>query len=210
MRINFQGGVVLVVLLSVAAASRADSNVYSEFAFGIGYAHLEVGGSSSALHSMDALRLDADLNFSPFEKLPQFRLGGAFGLSMVIDNSSRTIISNGGTVIITGSSEVPFLTLEPELRMSWRQPFEGTFFIEPGVGLGAAFAHLSLSSDNASLDKWGSCFDARVFLNIGLAAPGGHAGLQLSYMHGGPLDFGQNARGDLNQFYVGLFWGTKF
>jgi hypothetical protein len=209
---NIRGSVGLLVLLSIGAVSRADSTSgpYSEFAFGIGYAHDEVGGDSSALHSMDALRLEPSLTFAPFARLPQFRAGGAFGISMVIDNSSRTIISNGGTVIITGSSEVPFLTLEPEMRVSWRQPVGGTFFIEPGIGLGAAFAHLSLSSDNASIDKWGSCFDARAFLNIGLEAPGGHAGLQLSYMHGGPLDFGQNAQGDLNQFYVGLFWGTRF
>jgi hypothetical protein len=207
---KFEGVVAAGVLLSIAAASRADEVGRPEFSFGIGYAHIEVGGSSSALHSMDALRFDPDLSFSPIEKLPQLRLGGAFGVSMVIDNSSRTIISNGGTVIITGSSEVPFLTLEPELRLSWRQPLNEFFFIEPGFGLGAAFAHLSLSSDTNSIDKWESCFDARAFLNIGVASPGGDAGLELSYMHGGTLDFGQNARGDLNQFYVGVFWAFRF
>jgi hypothetical protein len=194
----------------VVPICRADSAGYPDFALGIGYAHIEVGGSSSQLHSMDALRFDSDLSVSPFEKLPEFRLGGAFGVSMVLDNSSRTIISNGGNLIITGSSDVPFLLLEPEFRVSWRQVFADTFFIEPGVGVGGAFGQLKLSSDTQSIDKWQSCFDARVFLNIGTAVPGGSAGLQLSYMHGGTMDFGQNARGELNQFYIGVFGALTF
>ena len=200
----------LAALLAMAPAFGANEFGAPEFAFGIGYAHIEVGGSASALHSLDALRLDPNISFSPFGQLPQLRLGGAFGVSMVIDNSSRTIISNGGTLIITGSSEVPFLMLEPELRLSWRQSFDDAWFIEPGFGLGASFAQLSLSSDTQSINNWESCFDGRVFVNVGAAVPGGNAGIQLSYMHGGTLDFGQNARGDLNQFYVGLFWAIKF
>jgi len=204
---------VLLGLWALLAASpqlSADTPGFPEFALGIGYAHIEVGGSSSQLHSMDALRFDPDLSFSPFERLPELRLGAAFGVSLVLDNSSRTIISNGGTLIITGSSDVPFLLLEPEARLSWRQSFGNSFFVEPGVGVGGAFGQLKLSSDTQSIDKWASAFDARVFVNLGLAVTGGEAGLQLSYMHGGTMDFGQNARGDLNQFYIGVYGAIWF
>jgi hypothetical protein len=207
-----RGSLVLgvIMLLAVATVSRADLAGYPDFALGIGYAHIEVGGSSSQLHSMDALRFDPDLSFSPFDRLPELRVGAAFGVSMVLDNSSRTIISNGGTLIITGSSDVPFLLLEPEARLSWRQVFPDGFYIEPGVGVGGAFGQLKLSSDTESIDKWQSTFDARVFLNVGIAVPGGIAGLQASYMHGGTMDFGQNARGDLNQFYIGIYGAIQF
>ena len=159
---------------------------------------------------MDALRFDSVLNFSPIETLPQLRLGAAFGLSMVLDNSSRTIIYNGGSLTITGTSDVPFLLLEPEGRLSWRQTFADTMFIEPGVGIGGAFGQLKIDNETQSVEKWASCLDARVFLNVGLAFTGGEGGLQLSYMHGGTMDFAQNARGDLNQFYIGVYGALWF
>jgi hypothetical protein len=159
---------------------------------------------------MDALRFDTALSFSPIEALPQLRLGAAFGVSMVLDNSSRTIIYNGGSLTITGTSDVPFLLLEPEGRLSWRQTFADSMFIEPGVGIGGAFGEFKIKNDTQSVEKWASCFDARVFLNVGLALTGGEGGLQLSYMHGGTMDFAQNARGDLNQFYIGVYGALWF
>jgi hypothetical protein len=200
----------LVMLVALTSFSRAQAPPDPSFALGIGYAHLEIGDSSSQLHSLDALRFDPCVSFSPFGELPQVRIGGAFGVSMVLDNSSRTIISNGGNLIITGSSDVPFLLLEPEFRLSWRQDFGDALFVEPGVGLGGAIGQLKLSSETESIDKWQSCFDVRAFVNVGLAVPGGEAGLQFSYMHGGTLDFGQNARGELNEFYIGVFGAIYF
>ena len=199
----------LGALITTTAELSGQAAGYPEFALGIGYAHIEVGDSSSQLHSMDALRFDPDLSFSPFDQLPQLRLGASFGVSMVLDNSSRTIISNGGTLVITGSSDIPFLLLEPEARLKWRQSFD-PFFIEPGIGVGGAFGQLKLSSDTQSIDKWSSAFTARAFVNIGLAVTGGEAGLQFSYMRGGPMDFGQNARGNLNEFYVGIYGAIWF
>lgn len=210
MKIGYIAMLGFAVLLVARSNSCAQSPGFAEFALGIGYAHINVGGSSSELHSLDALRFDPVLSFSPIETLSQLRLGAAFGVSLVLDNSSRTIIYNGGSLTITGTSDVPFLLLEPEGRLSWRQRFADTLFIEPGVGIGGAFGQLKINNDTQSIEKWASCFDARVFLNAGLAFTGGEAGLQLSYMHGGTMDFAQNARGDLNQFYIGVYGSLWF
>jgi hypothetical protein len=78
------------------------------------------------------------------------------GVSMILDNTSRTIISNNGTLIFRGSNDVPFWLIEPELRISWRQTFgdHNQFFIEPGVAGGVAFGFLSLNSDEPGGDSF--------------------------------------------------------
>ena len=95
------------------------------------------------------------VTFSPFQNLPQLRLGGDVGVTMVLDNSSRTLIIDNGNTIYRGSSDVPLWLLEPELRLSWRQYFGDahTFFIEPGVAGGVAFGFLDLDGENGSYNS---------------------------------------------------------
>ncbi|MGB7157485.1 MAG: hypothetical protein WBD40_05430 [Tepidisphaeraceae bacterium] len=192
-----------------------DSPDAPDFSLGIGYAYVSVGDSDSVLHSENALRFDSAASFSPFANLPQLRLGAAFGVAMVLDNSQRTIISNGG-LIIAGSSSIPLLLLEPEARLSWRQYFGDAdeFFVEPGVGVGGVFANLSVDADDSStgesFDEWESAFTARAFVNVGFEVTGGVAGIQASYMQGGDLDFAENAGGDVSEFYIGVFGALRF
>jgi hypothetical protein len=187
----------------------------SEFSLGIGYAHVGIGDSDSVLDSEDALRFDPAVTFSPFAKLPQVRLGAAVGLTMVLDNSERTIVSNGGVVIV-GHSSVPLWLVEPEVRLAWRQTFgeDGQFYVEPGVGVGAVFAQLDVSgndtSSGQSIDESDTTFAARAFLNVGARVTGGLAGLQVSYLRGGSLDLAENASGDVDEFYIGIFGSLRF
>ena len=187
----------------------------SDFTLGIGYANISIGDSNSLLHSEDALRFDAAVSFAPFPELPQLRLGGGFGVAMVLDNTRRTIISDDGIVYI-GSSDVPLLLLEPELRLSWRQYIgdTGEFFVEPGVGVGGVFANLSIDADDTgtdeSFDEWESAVTARAFVNVGFEVTGGMAGFQASYMRGGDLNFAENAGGDIDEFYLGIFGALRF
>jgi len=187
-----------------------------EFSLGIGYAHIAIGDSSeSVLDSEGALRFDGSLSYAPLEGLPQLRVGFALGVSLVLDDSERAIISDGGLVVV-GSSDVPLWLLEPEFRLSWQQFLgsEQNFFIEPGVGVGGVFANLSIDDEDSptgdSFDEWDSGLSARVFLNVGMIVEGGLAGLQFSYMRGESLDLAENASGEVEQFYVGFFGALRF
>ena len=190
-----------------------ESVLAPEFSFGIGYAHISV--ADSVLESEDALRFDPAVSFAPFAKLPQLRFGAALGVSLVLDSSERAIISNGGVVIV-GHSDVPLWFLEPELRASWRQYFgnQGQFFVEPGIAGGAMIGELHIDADDTSVgesfDEWATTGAARAFLNIGARVTGGLAGIELSYLRGGTLDFAENASGDLEQFYIGFFGAIRF
>jgi hypothetical protein len=185
----------------------------AEFSLGIGYANVSLG-SSSAIDGESALRFEPSLTFSPIQQVPQLRFGADVGVSMVLDNSNRTIVSNDGQLIFFGSSDIPLWTLEPELRLSWRQALDPDhrFFIEPGVAGGALFGFLDLNSpDNIdSYDANASTVYGRVFLRAGARVTGGIAGFEASWMSGGNLDFGGNASGDVSEWYVGFFGAIQF
>ena len=171
-----------------------------DFTLGIGYASLGIG--DDALASEDALRFDGAVSFAPLSSMPQFRLGGAFGTALVLDDSRRTIVTDEG-VLVTGTGDIPLLFLEPELRLSWRQYLGANevFYIEPGIGGGGLFANLSIDADDGSgdsFDEWESTLTARAFLNIGFEVTGGMAGLQVSYMRGGDIEFGEGADGEVD------------
>jgi hypothetical protein len=144
------------------------------------------------------------------------RIGAAVGVSLVLDDSERVIISNGGALIIAGSSEVPLYLVEPEFRVSWQQFFgaDRHFYVEPGIGLGAVIGNLSLDADDTaggqSFSESDAALAARVFLNVGFRADNGYAGLQASYMRGGDLEFADNARGEVEEFYIGFFGCLRF
>jgi hypothetical protein len=188
----------------------------TEFTLGVGYAHIALGDGE--LDDENALRWDPSLSFSPIPNLPQLRVGAAVAFSLVLDNSDRTIISNNGSLVVTGSSDIPLWTLEPELRLSWRQYFGGQneFFIEPGVGGGAMFAFLDIDDDpdtaaaDESFDESDGALSGRVFLRAGVRAQGGFAGLEVSYMRSESLDLADNATGEGEQFYIGIFGSLAF
>ena len=186
-----------------------------EFALGLGYANLSIGGSDSVLESLDALRWDASLSYAPFADLPQLRVGAGFGVAMVFDDSEFAFISSGGAVFV-GSADIPLFTLEPEFRVSWQQFFgpDESFYIEPGIGVGGVFANLNVDSEDTasgeSFDEWESSVSARVFLNVGFLTEGGFAGVQASYMWAESLDFAENASGEVQEFYIGIFGALRF
>jgi len=193
----------------------AMSALPGEFSLGVGYAHLSIGDSDSVLDSLDALRWDASLSYAPFAHLPQLRVGAGFGVGMVFDDSEFAIISSGGAVIV-GSADIPLFTLEPEFRVSWQQFFgpDESFYIEPGIGVGGVFANLNIDSEDTasgeSFDEWESSVSARVFLNVGFNAEGGYAGVQASYMRAKSIDFAENAGGEVEEFYIGIFGALRF
>jgi hypothetical protein len=186
----------------------------TEFTLGIGYSNISLGDGE--FDSENALHIDPSLSFSPLAKLPQLRLGVGVPFSLVLDNSSRTIISRDGTLIVTGSSDIPLWLLEPEIKLSWRQYFgeKRTFFIEPGVTAGGTFAFLSIDADGSStgesFDESASAWSARAFLRAGGRADGGFAGIEASYLRSGNIDLADNADGQLEEWYIGIFGSIAF
>ena len=207
-----------IVLLAAAAHPAAAQNDQSpvpttEFSLGFGYANVSLD-DSPIIDSESGVRFDPSLSFSPLpEALPQLRLGVAAGFTLVLDNSERALISSDGQLIFIGSSEVPLWLLEPELRISWRQWFNETWFIEAGVGGGFAFGFLELDADDGSTDSYSendSTPFGRAFFRAGGQASGGVAGIEGWYLVGDDMDFGGNAAGELNEWYIGIFGALVF
>jgi hypothetical protein len=213
-------GAFAVVAIALALSARAargqesESELMGEFGLGIGYTQVSIGGSDSPLDSEDAVRFDLALSIAPLPAVPQLRLGGALGFVLALDNSQRTIVSDGGLVIV-GSSDVPLFLFEPEVRVSWQQTFgDGGFYVEPGIGVGFVYVNLSVDAGDPpfeqSFDESDTAFSTRAFINVGFAVEGGVAGIQASYMWADDVDLAANVGGELNEFYVGIFGALRF
>ena len=187
----------------------------AEFSLSMGYANVSLR-HSDVIDGESAFRFEPVLSLAPLKPLPQLRVGADLGVTLVLDNTQRTVISNNGTLIVAGSSDVPLWLLEPELRLSWRQYFgeSHTVFVEGGAAGGVAFGffQLNTSQDGTgdSYDKDDSTVFGRVFLRAGARVTGGLAGIEASYLAGNKLDFGGNAAGDLTEWYVGIFGALVF
>ena len=99
--------------------------------------------------------------------------------------------------------------------MSWRQTFgkNGDLFIEPGVGFGAAWGWLDIESASDPEDSYSESditWQARAFLYIGGRVEGGTFGVEMSYMRGGELSLAENVKGEVGEFYIGIFGALQF
>ena len=205
--------IVLGALSSVAAGEDGDIPATGEFSLGVGYAHISIG--DEALDDEDALRFDPSLTLSVVPGLPQFRAGFGVGVALVLDDSQRTIVSDDGNLTVTGRGDIPRWLVEPEARLSWRQYFgdEYALFIEPGVAAGWTVGYLDIEADDDGGDSYSegdSTWHTRVFLRLGARLQGGFGGIEASWMRGGDLDLADNAGGELEEFYIGVFGSLLF
>jgi hypothetical protein len=218
-RVVLAAAAALPALCGAARAADGD-DPRGEFALGIGYARITLDGGGPLLEGRDALHFEPIVSFPPVPDLPQLRLGGAVGWSIAVDETRGAAVSRDGNLFIATTSDVTFMLVEPELRLSWRQPFaEDTFFIEPGVAAGAAIGWLDVgdsASDHAdpadanAFTDWDASFQWKVFLRAGGRFSNGMAGIEASYMRAGRLEFADNLRGDPEEFYVGIFGSLQF
>ena|SRR5687768_17210818 len=214
--LRFAGLFVVVVLLTSFNAARAQEEIppTGEFSLGIGYAHVSIG--DEALDGEDAIKFDPSLTFSIVPGLPQLRAGMAVGVDLVTDDTDRVIIANDGNLVVIGRSDVPLWLVEPQARLSWRQYIGDAheLFIEPGIAAGWTFAYLDIESDDSaagdSYSEGDSTWHARVFLRLGARMPGGFGGIEASWMRGGDLDLADNAEGEIEEFYIGVFGTLVF
>ena len=123
------------------------------------------------------------------------RAAGVLAAVLVVDQVTKALV-RGGVQVGDEDPVLPFLSIVHVRNQ------------------GVAFGFLELNSDDGS----GDSFDAndstvygRVYLRAGAQVTGGIAGIEASWLSGGRLDFdADNAAGDLNEFYVGIFGAILF
>ena len=208
-------GAVLLVLRSSALAQGE-----REFSLGVGYTRMNFDGDSPLVDDRDGVHFDPVFSLAPIERLPQLRLGAAFGISFAVDDTRGAFVSDeeGGTLFIEGD-DTSLMLFEPELRIAWRQSLaEGeAVFVEAGVGGGGVIGWLSAGDDasvtdpdDAEIDEVDAAFMGRAFVRVGAHVTSGIVGVEASYMVGGNLDFADGIGGDVSEFYVGIFGALSF
>src|SRR5262249_22272773 len=123
MRKSWIVGIVCVVALSLCPAARA--GVDGEFAFSLGYSHLNISGATR-MDDQDGFRIEPRVSFAFIHELPQLRMGfglGLSGYSRDLDTDTVITIDNGNeTTVIFADQFENISLLEPEFQLSWRQP----------------------------------------------------------------------------------------
>ena len=189
-----------------------------EFSLGLGYSRVEFDGSPPLVDGRDCFHLEPVLSVSPFAGVPQARVGAAVGWSAAVDETRGAVVSDDGGLVAATSSDVGFMLFEPELRLSWRQPFgaDGFYFIEPGAAAGAAVGWLDVAGRDAAgvgdadFEETDASFQWKVFLRAGIPFSNGLAGVEASYMRAGRLEFTDEIGGELSEFYVGIWGALQF
>ncbi len=193
-----------------------------EFSLGLGYSRVEFEGSPPLVDGRDCVHAEPVLSVSPFAAVPQLRLGAAVDWSTAVDETRGAVVSDDGGLVVATSSDISFMLFEPEVRLSWRQPFgpDGFYFIEPGVAAGAAIGWLDVAgravpgggstAANADFNDTDASFQWKVFLRAGLPFSNGLAGIEASYMRAGRLEFADDIGGKPSEFYIGIFGALQF
>ena len=209
----------MVCAMALGIASRAGADVDGDFSLSIGYSHLHIDGAQR-FEDRDGVRLEPRVSFGFFDKLPELRLGFGLGISGYaheLDSDTIITIDNGHDVETIHADDWEGISvLEPEFQISWRQTFGGDhrWYIEPGVGLGAAIANYYIADDfwwsDSHDNEWDSTFEARPFIRAGYQGDRWLFGLEGSYMFGGNVDLTDQVQGDLSEWYVGGFFGVRW
>jgi hypothetical protein len=203
---------------SADATDPAETNLSHapEFSFSLGYAKLNLMGSSGPVTDEDMFRIDGRFTVRPLPRIRGLRVG--LGLGMAFGGSgidSGAIIIDDGHIIVIGSGRDQAVTLfEPEVTASFRLGGP-RFFIEPGVAVGGAFGYFRISDHyyywyDTIYDKWTETGYGKAFIRAAFGSSQGHFGLDFSYARGGDLSFSDNIHGDMEEIYLGVFGGLSF
>ncbi len=210
----------LVIAVTVASLPFAAPHARAaDFAFDLGveYSHLTLEGSQS-FGERDGLRIEPRFSVGLTQAMPQLRLGVGVGFSSYyhqLDSDTVITIDHGDhTDVIFADQWESVSLIEPELQVSFRQTFgpSDRWYVEPGVGVGAAVANYSVWDNfwgwsDTHNSEWDTTWEVRPFLRIGYMWENWVAGFETSYMWGGNLDLTDQVRGDVREFYAGGYFG---
>jgi hypothetical protein len=197
-----------------------------EFDLSIGYAHLSLSGSAGPFDDRDGIRVEPRFSFGAGGATSGLRFGigvGISGFEKSHDEDFFVIDDDGDVFEFDGDSVESITLITPEIQLSWRQmlgPVEGEssqrrWFVEPGVGLGVVFAQYWVGDTfgfavDTDISEWDTTIAARPFLRAGWSGDRWVFGLEGSYLFGGNLDFTDEVGGDLEEWYVGAFFGARW
>jgi hypothetical protein len=202
---------LLFGVLGVTAPARAGA----EFSLSAGYAHIELDGSASPFDDRGGFRVEPRFTFWG-ENLPQLKLGvgvGFSGYSKSIDDDDDFVVIDGEVFFIESDDVEALSLITPEFQISWRQPLggDGRWYVEPGVGVGAVIGNYWVGDWwDEDIDEWDATVSGRPFIRAGYQAKRWMAGLEVSYLFGGSLDFTDEVGGDITEFYAGGFFGWRW
>lgn len=204
-------------LVALVADARADY----EFALSLGYAHVELDKTEGPFDSRGGFRVEPRFTFGVNDDLPQLKLGvgvGISGFNKSIDDDDGDFVVIDDEVFFFDSEDAHDLTLlTPEFQISWRQPLSGDrrWFIEPGVGVGVVIGQYWVGDTfgwwtDTDINEWDATLGARPFLRAGYQADRWLLGMEASYLFGGSLDFTDEVGGNVEELYVGVFFGGRW
>ena len=210
-------GLVAAALLTIASGeARADY----DFSLSIGYAHVALDGSASPFDDRDGIRVEPRFSFGVSDEMPQLRLGAALafsGYSRTRDDDDDFVVIDGEVFFIDSDDQESLSLITPEFQVSWRQPLdaERRWFVEPGIAVGVVIANYWVGDRwgwyyEEDVDEWDATIAGRPFLRAGYQADHWLIGLEASYLFGGQLDFTDDIRGDIEEFYAGVFFGGRW
>jgi hypothetical protein len=210
-----------VMLLSAAAQAQPRM----EFDLGFGYSHLHLSGSDR-FKNRDGARIEPRFSIAPFSELRPLRFGFGLGMSSYsheLDDDVTITIDDGDEIHIIRADQWETVSLvSPEFQLSWRQPLDGRgrFFLEPGVAVGPVFANYAVydeywwgdddDDDDDHESEWDTTFGVRPFLRLGYQEHWYAFGLEASYMFGGSVDLTDQVQGDVQELFLGGFFGFRF
>jgi len=204
------------MVLGLAACPSPAVAAEPEFALSMGYTHVSLDDTIvGEFAEQGGFRFEPRFSWAPVESRPQFRVGIGMGFSFFYDETdgSAVFIDDDGDIIIADADDYEQLFLwTPELQLSWRQRWESGWSLEGGVGLGGVFALYTAGEQffdefyDEDLDEGDITYSVRPFVRVGYREGGFHGGLEASYLWGGNLDFTKEIGGEVNEWYVGVFF----
>ena len=206
--------VSLVATLVLPVAALAQER---EWAAGAGYGHLFLDGSdANELEEQGGLVLNGRVSWpvgAPMtDRRPELRFG--LGGHVAFYRSETDDDFDDDDDFFDDEVDVTQLTmLVPELQLSVRQPI-GDFYLEPGIAgqfiLGNYWrGEESWWDVDEDEDIWRVGGGARLFLRGAYQWDRWFIGVEGSYSYGW-LDFGHDIGGDIQQGFIGVFFGRTF
>jgi hypothetical protein len=200
-------GICLLAVMVFTAPAKADYT----FDFGIGVQKLEIEGDAvSELDGEENLALKIKFMLTPKNDTP-WRFG--FGLSggYALDETDAFVFDGDAY------TDDPFKELSiliPEFRVAYHWKVDKFWFVEPSIGVGPSIGIFRVGEDDdwawgGGDAHWKVGIAVEPSIQIGWGKDGWALGAEASYTwtH---LDFGDDAGGEIEMFYLGAFFRYAF
>ena len=188
-----------------------------EFAFSLGYSHISLDDTTiGEMGEAGGLRFETRYSWAPNEQQPKFRLGLGMGFSFFYDETdgSALFIDDDGDIVVADADDYEQVFLwTPELQLSWRERWDNGWMLEGGVGVGGVVGVYAAGDQffdefyDQDLNESDFTFFVRPFVRAAYRDEGFSVGLEASYMWGGSVEFTDEVGGDVEEWYVGVFFG---